>query len=128
MSTEFRKQSENPQTQGPGGVWYLLRAEREEICQALVSGDQRFRGTSNLKKSRAVDNLAVERELQARLQLIDSALDRLMSGSYGECVKCGRWIEDSKLNQDPAFAYCVACEHGELWPLYMRAHVTGIEH
>ena len=47
--------------------------------------------------------------LQARLRKVDDALDRLMSGSYGDCVKCGRWVEDTKLDFDPAIAFCVEC-------------------
>jgi hypothetical protein len=96
------------QFQTSGGVWYDLRAERERICEALLSRTP----------------LGLEGVFQARLRLIDNALDRLMSGSYGECVTCGRWIEDPRLREDPTFSLCVACEHEELWPLHMRAHIT----
>ena len=47
--------------------------------------------------------------LQARLRKVDDALDRVLSGSYGECCKCGKWIEDTKLDFDPAIAYCLGC-------------------
>jgi DnaK suppressor protein len=47
--------------------------------------------------------------LQARLRRIDDALDRLMSGSYGNCSNCGRWIEDTKLEFDPTIAFCIGC-------------------
>ncbi len=47
--------------------------------------------------------------LQVRLRKIDDALDRLMAGSYGNCSKCGRWIEDTKLDFDPAIAFCLEC-------------------
>ena len=47
--------------------------------------------------------------LQVRLSKIDDALDRLMTGSYGNCSKCGRWIEDTKLDFDAAIAFCIEC-------------------
>ena len=48
-----------------GFVWNRLHSEREEICQALLNGDQQ---------------VAEERrkQLQARLRKVDDALDRLM--------------------------------------------------
>jgi hypothetical protein len=52
--------------------------------------------------------------LQARLRKIDHALDRLMSGTYGECSKCGKWIEDTKLDFDPAIEFCLGCWPGEV--------------
>ena len=47
--------------------------------------------------------------LQTRLRKVDDALDRVMSGSYGNCSKCGRAIDDSKLEIDPALALCLVC-------------------
>ncbi len=47
--------------------------------------------------------------LQARLRKVDDALDRLMSGSYGNCSKCGRAIDDTRLDIDPALALCLDC-------------------
>jgi hypothetical protein len=44
----------------------------------------------------------------------------LMSGSFGDCVKCGRWIEDTKLHFDPAIAFCVEC-----WQLLQSQSRTG---
>ena len=89
-----------------GSVWNRLHSEREEVCEALLkdcgpgSEVQRPEGT----------NVSWHLELlQARLRKIDDALDRLMSGSYGDCVRCGRWIEDTKLHFDPAIAFCIEC-------------------
>jgi RNA polymerase-binding transcription factor DksA len=96
-----------------GGVWYRLHSEREDICEALL----REAGPS-YEASRAMpmsneDALRAKnwhRELlQDRLRKIDDALDRLMAGSYGNCVKCRRWIEDTKLDFDPAIAFCLGC-------------------
>jgi RNA polymerase-binding transcription factor DksA len=96
-----------------GLVWNRLHSEREAICEALLT---EFRPTSQVQfpeqTAAAEDtaNVNWHRELlQARLRKIDDALDRLMSGSYGNCSKCGRWIEDTKLEFDPAIAFCIEC-------------------
>lgn len=82
---------------GKGGfVWNRLHGEREDICEALLKGS----GTA-FEERREV--------LQTRLQKVDDALDQLMSGSYGNCSECGRAIDDSQLDLDPALALCLDC-------------------
>jgi|SRR5687768_9008580 RNA polymerase-binding transcription factor DksA len=79
-----------------GAIWNRLHAEREQICEAVVKDDRL---------------IAEERRrwLQARLRKVDDALDRLMSGSYGNCSKCGRAIDETRLDIDPALALCLNC-------------------
>jgi hypothetical protein len=82
---------------GKGGfVWNRLHGEREDICEALVTD------TGPLVHDR-------RDLLQIRLRKIDDALDRLMAGAYGNCSKCGRSIDDSRLDVDPALALCLDC-------------------
>jgi hypothetical protein len=91
---------EIPIAGGGGFIWNRLHGQREEICEAL------------LKDTRVVGD---ERKqfLQARLRKVDDALDRLMSGSYGNCSKCGRAIDETGLEMDPALALCLDCGTGE---------------
>jgi len=65
-----------------GFVWNRLHGEREEICEALVKEE-----TEGRRKT-----------LQTRLRTVDDALDRLMSGSYGNCSNCGRSIDEPRLD------------------------------
>ncbi len=97
-----------------GLVWNRLHSEREDICEALLKDSQPSAATQSgeqrMSKEEAARAAYWHRELlQARLRKIDDALDRLMAGSYGNCSKCGRWIEDTKLAFDPALTYCVEC-------------------
>lgn len=79
---------------GKGGfIWNRLHAEREDICEALIRDNADDRKES----------------LQARLRKLDDALDRLMSGSYGNCSKCGGSIDEAKLGIDPTLALCRDC-------------------
>ena len=88
-----------------GGVWHRLHSEREDICEALnkgpVPGDVAADGERTSSWRMGL--------LQARLRKVDGALDRLMSGTYGECSKCRKWIEDTKLDFDPAIEFCLDC-------------------
>lgn len=105
---------------GDGGVWYQLRCEREQICEALVSLASTTYRLGDMETKRSVDAL----QLEARLRLIDEALDRLMTGSYGDCVACGRWIEDTKLHADPALPFCCACQRRSSIPAPLLTHFT----
>ena len=88
---------------GRGGlIWNRLHGEREEICEALLKDSgpvSEAGGKVNERKG----------SLQERLRKIDDALDRWMSGSYGNCSKCGRSIDDTRLDIDPALALCLDC-------------------
>lgn len=104
----------NPVDRNGGVVWHRLHAEREDVCEALL---KEFRpsvvalpGAYEMPKEDTLRTATWHRELlEARLVKIDDALDRLMAGSYGNCRKCGRWIEDPKLEFDPAIAFCISC-------------------
>jgi RNA polymerase-binding transcription factor DksA len=95
------------------GVWNRLHSEREDICEALIK-----ESATSMETEEAPGMYEAERNanwhcelLQARLRKVDDALDRLMTGNYGNCSKCGKWIEDTKLNFDPAIEFCLGC-----WP------------
>ena len=79
-----------------GLIWNRLHEEREDICEALLKDSAPF-----FEERKQV--------LQARLRRVDDALDRLMSGSYGNCSKCGRAVDDTRLEIDPALALCLDC-------------------
>src|SRR6266545_1705490 len=105
---------DNPVDRNGGLVWNRLHSEREDICEALLkeslTGFGTEAATQGMSKEDAVRTANWHRELlQARLGKIDDALDRLMADSYGNCSKCGRWIEDTKLDFDPAIAFCSDC-------------------
>jgi hypothetical protein len=87
---------------GKGGfVWNRLHGERENICETLLKHSE----TSVREQQNG---------LQARLRKVDDALDRLMSGSYGRCSKCGRAIDETRLEIDPALSQCRDCRDREI--------------
>ena len=86
-----------------GFTWNRLHGEREDICEALI----KHSGESFQERQAA---------LQARLRKVDDALDRLMSGSYGRCSKCGNAIDETRLDIDPALGLCLNCWTNEAGP------------
>lgn len=55
-------------------------------------------------------NLALVEELNNRVQLIDDALVRIGSGSYGFCTNCGAMIDTDRLSVIPTATLCLECE------------------
>lgn len=111
MSANLRTQPVTHSVHTDGGVWYRLHAEREEICEALLREpwpSQQFQAV--------VGDIRDAQQLQQRLKLVVDALDRLLGGSYGKCITCGRRIEDAKLDADPATAICNQCGADVLTP------------
>jgi RNA polymerase-binding transcription factor DksA len=97
-------------------TWGRLHDEREKIIAALLKDSKSSYVPRKGESQRINSGDLWHREmLQGRLRKVDDALDRLMAGSYGNCCKCGRWIEDTKLNFDPAIAFCIDCwQHQQL--------------
>jgi hypothetical protein len=79
-----------------GSVWNRLHEEREDTCETLA----RMSGPGS--------DIYCEL-LHARLRKLDAALDRLMSGSYGNCSQCGLAINEIRLDVDPATSFCLDC-------------------
>lgn len=125
MSTNLIHLIEIPVGGRGGQVWNRLHSEREDICEVL--NKEQFHpdsvtqpGALEISNEAAMDDANWHRELlQGRLRKVDDALDRLMTGSYGNCSKCGKWIEDTKLDFDPAVEFCLGC-----WPREQRGYIS----
>lgn len=95
-----------------------LIAEREEVRAALqfnAIDAMSLNSEWQERASQSERNLLDERckqleELNRRLYQLDKALDRLMDGYYGVCCECGETIERRRLKDDPASAFCLACQ------------------
>ena len=104
MSTQINSPTVNSSVDPKNGaVWHRLHSEREDICEALLK-EVVPENEAGIRAASWHQEL-----LQARLRKVDEALDQLMAGKYGECRKCGKWIEDTKLDFDPAIAFCLDC-------------------
>jgi DnaK suppressor protein len=72
--------------------------QQETELEESAQKDRLTRLTSRLK----------ERDRQ-KIREIDAALDRLTTGSYGKCDKCGRDIRIDRLRALPTTTLCIDC-------------------
>lgn len=66
-------------------------AERDEVADKLESFEE---------------NVAIVRQLEARLAEVQDALERIENGNYGRCTSCGGTIEAERLDANPAAKTC----------------------
>ena len=56
------------------------------------------------------DNLlSLEYSLELKLKDVNSALEKMVAGTYGTCEKCGKEIEEKRLQANPAARLCMGC-------------------
>ena len=111
--------SEQPQID-LGAIQARLRARREELLRLTaahedesdpVEVDQSRVGRLSRMDALQSQAMAVEVERRRELELarIESALERIEQGEYGNCVSCGEPIAPRRLELDPATPLCVSC-------------------
>jgi DnaK suppressor protein len=93
----------------PTDAWDSLRAlllEQRDECRA-----QRELALAETVAPHP-DVVAVNRAatLRARIDEIDAALDRMVAGTYGTCVRCGAAIPLERLEVRPYAVGCVGCQ------------------
>jgi DnaK suppressor protein len=94
-----------------------LEAERQrlmdELGEAIVAPGQMTYGSQAAAASQV---FAQQRDLALRdhaiqqLELVEAALARLDSGTYGACQRCGRPIAAGRLEALPWAAHCIECQ------------------
>lgn len=110
-----------------------LQKEKEEIIEALSSiakpdkgdhvpgqyaatfpdyGDDTDPEVGDSSPSEVEDysiNINLTGELERKLNLIDEAFKKMESGEYGKCDKCGKPIDEKRLQANPSALTCVKC-------------------
>lgn len=101
-----------------------LRKEREQLIHQLdelgaaESGDLRsdidfggsFADAASVTAERT-EVLGLVESLKAQLENIDSALAHIEAGTYGTCDRCGRKINEARLEFRPESILCVECKN-----------------
>jgi RNA polymerase-binding transcription factor DksA len=93
-----------------------LDDRRDEISDRLTRIEDELETT----RSNDDGDRAIEREGEevleavggaglAELRAIEAALNRIESGSFGLCAKCGETISEERLNAVPHAALCMDC-------------------
>jgi len=74
--------------------------------------DQHMAETAAVTHDREID-LTLEENARAAISQIDRALQKLETGSYGSCDKCGLPISDERLKVAPFATLCIDCKRRE---------------
>lgn len=61
----------------------------------------------------------MERDVE-ELRMIDSALQRITAGTYGECIDCGQSIPIARLQAEPTAERCIQCQE-----LHEKTHLSA---
>jgi RNA polymerase-binding transcription factor DksA len=99
---------------------YKLKLEKErmrilaEIKQdekPTDFGDDIDHGDEDSDATEALGNsLAAANDLKRRLEEIDNAIEKIHTGKFGTCEKCGKEIETEILDIDPESRLCKNCK------------------
>lgn len=100
----------------------LLEEERESVARQLrdngvpdgenveVSVDEGFADSGHATTERS-QLLSIIEQLQSHRLAVEAALERIETGTYGKCERCGREIPFERLEARPAATLCV--EHAQ---------------
>ena len=92
----------------PATDWTPLRVRLESLRADCVG----LRNLALAETATSVPDLVALRRaatLMASIEEIDAALDRIDTGTYGRCVRCGSAIPLERLEFRPFAASCVSC-------------------
>ena len=53
--------------------------------------------------------IAEQKNAEIRLLGIEAALNRINTGTYGECASCGEQINEARLEANPLTPFCLKC-------------------
>jgi DnaK suppressor protein len=110
---------------GVDDVRDLLAAERRQALRLLASLTHDFDAVVAASRDTNADDehdpegatIAFERsqvaalvqQAERHLEEIDAAFDRLATGTYGTCERCGGWIGEARLEARPTARACIVC-------------------
>jgi RNA polymerase-binding transcription factor DksA len=90
-----------------------LRAEADSLVAEREPGDVQFDDESGEGDTIAVErerDLALSAQASAAVEEIDLAIEKIRSGTYGVCDRCGKDIPKERLKALPYAALCVTCK------------------
>jgi DnaK suppressor protein len=104
-------------TLDPAAIRTALETERHrllaELGEEIRAPGQMTYGSQAAAASQVFEqqrDLALRERAEQHLQLVDSALQRLDSGSFGACLRCGNAIAPERLQALPWAAHCITCQ------------------
>ena len=94
----------------------LLKAgETGEQAEEVVELDQARVGRLSRMDAMQAQAMSKETGRRRRQQVlaIDAAIERIMSGEYGDCFECGEIINPGRLEAYPSATLCISCAEAQ---------------
>jgi DnaK suppressor protein len=96
----------------------ILTKKRDELTRNLTRTQQEGQDTDfgRDEADRAAASMSREMTFQQKAQergllmLVEAALARVRSGTFGECLHCGQEISPNRLTAVPWSRYCITCQ------------------
>jgi len=82
----------------------------EQLKKDLDLGDETDPDTETDETEEFSNYIGIKVNLENQLENIESALERIESGTYGVCKKCGKNISEDVLDANPASTLCRECK------------------
>jgi DnaK suppressor protein len=90
-----------------------LLAEKERAAEDIAPVELDQSRVGRLSRMDDIQRQAMAQELDRRrdvqLQRIEGAFQRLENDTYGLCSKCGKTINERRLEFDPTVFFCIDC-------------------
>ena len=100
-----------------GAVWNCLQDLKEEVSQELLAEGPMCQTDADgliedeVSAASAVEiNFVHRRQLEAELNAINHAQDRLLDGTYAKCEECEGPIGQARLTVNPYASLCIDCQ------------------
>ena len=91
-----------------------LAQQVQKIGKDLSNQAKAGKDWSEIAQAREAEEVlaSIDGEERHELDAIDSALERIESGSFGTCGGCGSQISPARLEALPWAALCIDCQEG----------------
>ncbi len=86
----------------------LRQGQREDFAE--VAGRVHDAGEESVAELVISTNFATLDREASELREVESALERLRTGRYGQCVECGGEIDRERLLANPTAQRCIECQ------------------
>src|SRR5881227_3765507 len=84
-----------------------LETRQQELRRTVTRTEQDGRAASSYNKEFLFHQSNNDRQL---LNMVETALDRIREGSFGECIACGKEINPKRLDAVPWTRHCIECQ------------------
>jgi DnaK suppressor protein len=94
---------------------YLLREVKQRLKEIRNSGIDRLSDAADIASNMVEDEIvmSIAQGEAKEIEQIDSALNKIKKGKYGNCENCGKGINKQRIMAIPFVSLCIKCKEEE---------------